>query len=134
VLLPPHVSIGDDITFGPGKIELLRKLGEGHSISSAARALGMTYKRAWALVDTLNRGFGRPVVETSSGGKGGGGARLTPLGEELVARYSALEAKVSAAGDEELAALAALAAPAAPASPGPPGPPAPPAPTADATD
>jgi molybdate transport system regulatory protein len=91
----------------------------------------MTYKRAWALVDTLNRGFGRPVVETSSGGKGGGGARLTPLGEELVARYSALEAKVSAASDEELAALAALAAP---ASPGPAGPPAPPAPPADATD
>ncbi len=57
VLLPPHVTIGDEITFGPGKIELLRKLGEGHSISSAARALGMTYKRAWALVDTLNRGF-----------------------------------------------------------------------------
>lgn len=109
VLLPPHVSIGDEITFGPGKIELLRKLGEGHSISSAARALGMSYKRAWALVDTLNRGFGSPVVETSSGGRGGGGARLTPLGEELVARYSALEARVEGAAQAELAALAELA-------------------------
>jgi len=109
VLLSPHVSIGDEITFGPGKIELLRKLGEGHSISSAARALGMTYKRAWALVDTLNRGFGNPVVETSSGGKGGGGAHLTPLGEELVARYLALEAKVNSAAQAELAALAELA-------------------------
>lgn len=109
VLLPPHVSIGDEITFGPGKIELLRKLGEGHSISSAARALGMTYKRAWALVDTLNRGFGSPVVETSSGGRGGGGARLTPLGEELVIRYSALEARVEAAAQAELASLAELA-------------------------
>lgn len=109
VLLRPHVWIGDEITFGPGKIELLRKLGEGHSISSAARALGMTYKRAWALVDTLNRGFPSPVVEASSGGKGGGGARLTPLGEELVARYLALEVKVSAAAEAELAALAELA-------------------------
>jgi molybdate transport system regulatory protein len=109
LLLRPHVSIGDEITFGPGKIELLRKLGEGHSISSAARTLGMSYKRAWALVDTLNRGFPSPVVETSSGGKGGGGARLTPLGEELVARYLALEAKANTAAQAELAALAELA-------------------------
>jgi molybdate transport system regulatory protein len=109
VLLRPHISIGDAITFGPGKIELLRKVGEGHSISSAARALGMTYKRAWLLIDTLNRGFGKPVVETSSGGKGGGGARLTPLGEELVARYLALEAKLNAEAQAELAALGELA-------------------------
>lgn len=108
-MLRPHVSIGETVTFGPGKIELLRKLQEGHSISSAARALGMSYKRAWALVDTLNRGFKTPVVETSSGGRGGGGARLTPLGEELVARYLALEAKVNAAVQAELEALAELA-------------------------
>lgn len=109
VMLPPHISIGDAITFGPGKIGLLRKVGEGHSISSAARALGMTYKRAWALIDTLNQGFGKPVVETSTGGKGGGGARLTPLGEELVARYQALEAHLNAAASAEIAALAELA-------------------------
>ena len=108
VMLHPHVSIGDQVTFGYGKISLLRKIGEGHSISSAARELGMTYKRAWNLVDTLNRGFGRPVVETSSGGKGGGGARLTPLGEELVARYLALDHKASASVKDELFALAAL--------------------------
>lgn len=120
VLLPPHVSIGAKVTFGPGKIELLRKLAEGHSISSAARALGMTYKRAWALVDTLNRGFGSPVVETSSGGKGGGGARLTPLGEELVARYAALEVTIEAAAKAELDSLAALAGPAALAEPAAP--------------
>lgn len=108
-MLPPHVSIGEAIAFGPGKIALLRKVGEGHSISSAARALGISYKRAWALVDTLNRGFGSPVVEASIGGKGGGGARLTPLGEELVARYLALEAKVAAAAQPELRALAELA-------------------------
>jgi molybdate transport system regulatory protein len=105
ILLRPHVAIGDDITFGPGKIELLRKVGEGHSISAAARALGMTYKRAWALVDTLNRGFASPVVETSAGGKGGGGARLTPLGEQLVARYLALEAKINSSVEAEIAAV-----------------------------
>lgn len=109
VMLHPHVSIGDKVTFGHGKIALLSKIGEGHSISSAARELGLTYKRAWNLVDTLNRGFGRPVVQTSSGGKGGGGARLTPLGEELVARYLALDAKASSSVQDELAALAALA-------------------------
>jgi molybdate transport system regulatory protein len=108
-MLRPHVFIGQEIAFGPGKIELLRQVGEGHSISSAARALGMTYKRAWLLIDTLNRGFAKPVVETSSGGKGGGGARLTPLGEELVARYQALDAKLKAAAQAELAALAELA-------------------------
>jgi molybdate transport system regulatory protein len=108
-MLRPHVSIGDAITFGPGKIELPRKVGEGHSISSAARALGMTCKKAWILVDTPNRGFEKPVVETASGGKGGGGAHLTPLGKELVARYLALQAKVEAASRAELAALAYLA-------------------------
>jgi molybdate transport system regulatory protein len=105
VILRPHVAIGEAITFGPGKIDLLQKVEEGHSISGAARALGLTYKRAWALIDTLNRGFGSPVVETSSGGKGGGGARLTPLGEQLVARYLALEAKVDSSVEAELAAL-----------------------------
>jgi molybdate transport system regulatory protein len=105
VILRPHVAIGEAITFGPGKIELLRKVGEGNSISAAARALGLSYKRAWALIDTLNRGFGSPVVETSAGGKGGGGARLTPLGEQLVARYLALEAKVNSSVEAEIAAL-----------------------------
>lgn len=117
VMLRPHITMGEGITFGPGKIELLRKVGEGHSISSAARALGLTYKRAWTLIDTLNRGFGRPVVQTSSGGKGGGGARLTPLGEELVARYLALETAGERALEAELTALAELASPAVPADP-----------------
>lgn len=104
-----RVSIGDEIGFGAGKIELLRKLDEGQSISSAARALGMSYKRAWALVDTLNRGFAHPIVETSTGGKGGGGTHLTPLGKELVKRYEALEVAVNTAARKELAALAELA-------------------------
>lgn len=104
-LHPPVISIGSDIVLGPGKIEILRKLSEGHSISSAARELGMTYKRAWALIDTLNKGFGRPVVEAISGGKGGGGAHLTTLGQELVVRYLELEQKLASAAKPDLEAL-----------------------------
>ena len=65
---------------GPGKIDLLRAVSETGSISAAARVIGMSYKRAWFLIDTLNRGFGEPVVEALAGGNGGGGARLTASG------------------------------------------------------
>jgi len=105
----PRITMGEAIAIGPGKIDLLRHVAEGRSISAAARAMGLTYKRAWLLIDSLNRGFGKPVVEAVSGGKGGGGARLTPLGETLVARYDALEAKIDATAQPELDALRELA-------------------------
>ncbi len=108
-MMRPRVRIGEAVAIGPGKIELLRHVAQGRSISAAARAMGMTYKRAWQLIDALNRGFGRPVVEATSGGKGGGGARLTPLGEELIARYDALEAKLDETAQPELDGLRALA-------------------------
>lgn len=109
VIIRPRIYLGDGIAIGPGKIALLRAVGESRSISAAAKALGMTYKRAWLLIDTLNRGFARPVVETATGGRGGGGARLTPLGEQLVLRYDALEARINEAAQAELAALIRLA-------------------------
>jgi molybdate transport system regulatory protein len=109
MIVRPRVYLGREIEIGPGKIDLLRAVGEGRSITAAARTLGMTYKRAWLLIDTLNRGFGRPVVETATGGRGGGGARLTGLGSELVRRYEALEARVNEAARSELAALRRLA-------------------------
>lgn len=108
VLMRPRVDLGGTVVIGPGKIDLLRHVAEGQSISAAARAMGLTYKRAWLLIDTLNRGFGKPVVEAVSGGKGGGGAHLTPLGEALVARYGALEVKLDATSHPELDALYAL--------------------------
>jgi molybdate transport system regulatory protein len=108
VIVRPRIQFGPALAIGPGKIDLLRAVAETHSISAAARALGLTYKRAWLLIDTLNAGFGRPVVETATGGRGGGGARLTPLGEQLVARYDALEARLNAAARAELAALGRL--------------------------
>ena len=108
MLLRPRVYIGESIDIGPGKIDLLRQVAAGRSISAAARAMGMSYKRAWLLIDTLNQGFGNPVVETSAGGRGGGGAALTPLGEALVAHFTALEKKLNRAAQAELAALREL--------------------------
>ena len=72
---------------GPGKIALLEAIDRTGSISAAARALGMTFRRAWFLVETMNSAFRDPVVKTSVGGREGGGAGLTPLGQEVVARY-----------------------------------------------
>ncbi|WP_374554719.1 winged helix-turn-helix domain-containing protein [Aquitalea pelogenes] len=87
---------------------MLRKIGETHSISAAARALGVPYKRAWLLIDSLNQGFVTPVVETAKGGKGGGGARLTALGQQLVTAYDALETRLNLEAKDELAALQRL--------------------------
>ena len=109
VLVRPRVYLGDVIAIGPGKIDLLRQVGETRSIAAAARALGLSYKRAWLLIDSLNVGFGRPVVETATGGKGGGGSSLTTLGQQLIARYDALEASLNASAGKELQALRALA-------------------------
>ncbi|MDR0233802.1 MAG: LysR family transcriptional regulator [Zoogloeaceae bacterium] len=109
ILVRPRIYLKDTITFGPGKIDLLRQVGETRSIAAAARALGLPYKRAWLLIDLLNRGFGRPVVETATGGKGGGGALLTPLGQQLIDCYDALEATLNASASKELQALRDLA-------------------------
>jgi molybdate transport system regulatory protein len=108
-LIRPRVYLGEGVSIGPGKIELLRAIAETHSITAAAKALHIPYKRAWILIDSLNQGFGRPVVETAAGGKGGGGSRLTTLGEQLVTCYRALEERVNSAAAEDLAAIQALA-------------------------
>ncbi len=109
VLVRPRIYIGDHIAIGPGKIDLLRKIQNTQSISGAARELGMPYKRAWLLIDSLNQGFARPVVETASGGKGGGGTTLTQLGSQLITRYDALEASLNAHAVEELSEFRSLA-------------------------
>jgi molybdate transport system regulatory protein len=103
-----RISVGDDIAVGPGKIDLLEAIEATGSITAAAKALGMSYRRAWLLVDTMNRCFESPVVEAEAGGRRGGGTRLTPLGDELVRRYRSLEAKARKATAADLAALAKL--------------------------
>ncbi len=90
---------------GPGKIELLEAIDREGSISAAGRALGMSYKRAWDLVDALNRQIGTPVVAASPGGHRGGGAALTDAGRNLVADYRAIERAAQRAAGPRLAAL-----------------------------
>ena len=76
-------------TIGIGKIRLLRLVGETGSISAAARQMGMNYRRAWFLIDSMQSGFADPLLLTERGGKGHGGASLTQLGAELINRYEA---------------------------------------------
>jgi molybdate transport system regulatory protein len=82
---------------GPGKAELVERIARTGSISAAARDMGMSYRRAWQLVEALNATFAEPVVATATGGMRGGGARVTAYGERLVARFRAMERKASAA-------------------------------------
>jgi molybdate transport system regulatory protein len=82
---------------GPGKAELVERIARTGSISAAAREMGMSYRRAWQLVESLNKTFRDPVVATAIGGTRGGGARVTPYGERLVARFRRMERKASAA-------------------------------------
>lgn len=86
---------GDEIALGPGKADLLKAIREHGSISAAARRMGMSYRRAWLLVDTMNRCFREPLVLSAAGGSQGGGASLTPHGEAVLACYDALLAEVS---------------------------------------
>ena len=90
---------------GPGKVALLEQIAALGSIAAAGRAMGMSYRRAWELVDDLNTCFGAPVVETRVGGNKRGGAALTALGDEVIARYRAIERKAARAAATELAAL-----------------------------
>lgn len=95
---------------GPGKIALLEEIDRSGSISAAGRALGMSYRRAWLLVDDLNKLLGEPVVATQLGGSHGGGASLTPLGSDLVARFRALEQAAAPLVREHLGPFEAMAA------------------------
>jgi len=90
---------------GPGKAALLENIQSTGSISAAARAMGMDYKRAWLLIDSVNQAFALPAVERTTGGTGGGGAILTPLGSDLLARYRRLEAEAIKFAAADLDAL-----------------------------
>jgi len=105
-----RIRNGDDIAVGPGKIALLEAVANTGSITAAAKLLGMSYRRAWLLVDTMNRCFKSRVVETEAGGNRGGGTRLTALGAEVVRSYRRIEARAAKAGASEIAALTRLLA------------------------
>ena len=96
---------------GPGKIALLEGIDRTGSISAAARGLGMSFRRAWFLVETMNGAFRDPVVRTSVGGREGGGSGLTAFGQEVVARYRAMEEEARRAAAPHLAWLDAALRP-----------------------
>ena len=97
VQLRLRVLAGKDIALGPGKVELLRRVQETHSISAAARQMKMSYMRAWTLIQTMNRCFQKPVILTTRGGQERGGAALTETGEQVLALYAQLETESLAA-------------------------------------
>jgi molybdate transport system regulatory protein len=90
-----RIELGPEKRLGPGKVRLLELIGETGSISAAARAMKMSYRRAWLLIEEANGLFGAALVESSTGGAGGGGARVTALGLEVIAAYRALESDVN---------------------------------------
>jgi molybdate transport system regulatory protein len=103
--LKAQLLCGDELAMGPGKADLLEAIvGEG-SISGAGRKLGMSYRRTWLLVDTMNRCWAQPLVEATPGGGEGRGARVTPAGLEILAAYRALEAQLAKASEGPLKAL-----------------------------
>lgn len=86
-----RVTFSDEFYVGPGRADLLEGIAATGSIAAAGKAMGMSYKRAWSLVQALNEGFGRPLVETSRGGAAQGGATLTPDGQFVLERYRAMQ-------------------------------------------
>ncbi len=105
-----RIDIGPQSSIGPGKIALLEHIEASGSLSQAARDLGMSYRRAWLLLDDLNHALGEPVTTTSVGGAGGGGAQVTTFGRKLIAAYRDVEHASHDAAAERLAWLAGGAA------------------------
>ena len=102
-----RLRFADDARLGPGKIALLEAVARTGSIAAAGRDMTMSYRRAWLLIDSLNRMFDEPVVLASPGGANGGGAALSPLGTDLVAAYRAMEAETEQAIERHFAPLRA---------------------------
>tara|TARA_B100000686_G_scaffold337186_1_gene407983 strand:- start:2387 stop:2746 length:360 start_codon:yes stop_codon:yes gene_type:complete len=96
-----RILSGDQIALGPGKVDLLESIYKAGSISEAARQNNISYRRAWDMVNTMNQCFSKPLVESMKGGKGGGGAKLTLLGEKVKAIYRKMEVKASFSTKEE---------------------------------
>ncbi len=103
-----RVLLGSAFAIGPGKADLLQAIEQTGSISAAARSMGMSYRRAWLLIDTMNQCFREPVVDTATGGKGGGGARITSSGSAVLRRYRAMEAAAAAPVARHMAAFSRL--------------------------
>jgi len=103
-----RIMAGESPAMGPGRARLIALIDSTGSISAAARQMGMSYRRAWQLVDAINSSFARPVVVTAVGGKRGGGSAVTAFGREIVTQYAAMEDKASTAIAADLKQFARL--------------------------
>lgn len=103
-----RIVFGDQGMVGPGKAELLERIDRCGSIAAAGREMGMSYKRAWLLIETLNAMFRAPVVDSTRGGPGGGGAVLTDTGRRVLDLYRTFEARAAEAGATTAAELQAM--------------------------
>jgi molybdate transport system regulatory protein len=97
-----RVMFGTEIAIGPGKAQLLEAIAATGSISASAKCLGMSYRRAWLLVDTMNRCFREPLVASATGGVRGGGAQVTDFGRRVLASFRTMQARIDRALDPEL--------------------------------
>lgn len=98
-----RIDFTDEVNLGPGKIALLEAIKTTGSISDAARALGMSYRRAWMLINSLKQGFSETIAVASTGGKGGGGVRVTAFGSSLIKQFRLLEREIGKLGAQRLA-------------------------------
>jgi len=103
-----RVLIGAATALGPGKVDLLQAIAETGSIAAAARRMGMSYRRAWLLIDHTNKCFREDLVMAATGGRGGGAAEVTPVGHEVLRRYRDIEARAEDAVADQIAEFAHL--------------------------
>ncbi len=103
-----RIVFGDEAMLGPGKAELLERIRDTGSIAAAGRAMNMSYRRAWALVEEMNAAFHEPLVTSSRGGVRGGGAQLSQAGKTVLEHYRKLEQIMARAGARRIAALEAM--------------------------
>jgi molybdate transport system regulatory protein len=106
-----RVIQGDTIALGPGKVSLLEAVREHGSISAAARSLGMSYRRAWLLIDEMNRALKTPATVSEHGGQSGGGCTVTPVGEHIIQLYREIENESRSACAKQIADLLKLIQP-----------------------
>ena len=115
MIAPPRLRLrlvyGDGLKIGPGKADLLQGIAETGSISAAGRGMGMSYKRAWSLVEEMNAAFRMPLVISSRGGAKGGGAALTDTGQQVLTAFRHLEQKLEHEGAAEIAQISDLLSP-----------------------
>ncbi len=111
-LVTLRVDFAPGVRLGPGKADLLEGIRDTGSIAAAGRRMGMSYKRAWLLVETMNAMFAAPLVASSKGGRDGGGAELTEAGRTVLAAFRAMEEKLRTTAAAETATLVGLFRPA----------------------